>query len=386
MLNAAPTGSIEPNRPRHDECHDRPDERRARCAGRSLARPARARGLCARGAGDPAAGRTLPRPLGRGHPQAHVSHYRSARPRAVPAARPHHPGLARLPRLARGRKAAGLLLSRSGLPPSRRSAGRVPASRHRILRPPGQGGGGRRNARARARRHRPLRTRPTRHPHRRCRAVFGADRRARSGTGLEAAPDQGLQPQELARARSRAAQHQRLASAVGIPGRAGGARRLRSQGRACAGHRPALDRRHHRGRRALGRRDRRSLSRAGGARCSDVLAAGDARADREIPRHRRRSRRGGGGAARLRPGRKDRARCRARFIREPHRVSGRARRRRHPHQVLHRLRPRSSRDNGPLVAGGRYDGLLTRLGSANPIPAVGLAVWIERLAALRSGS
>jgi ATP phosphoribosyltransferase regulatory subunit len=36
---------------------------------------------------------------------------------------------------------------------------------------------------------------------------------------------------------------------------------------------------------------------------------------------------------------------------------------------------------GPLVAGGRYDGLLTRLGSPAPIPAVGFAVWIERLAA-----
>jgi ATP phosphoribosyltransferase regulatory subunit len=40
--------------------------------------------------------------------------------------------------------------------------------------------------------------------------------------------------------------------------------------------------------------------------------------------------------------------------------------------------------SGPLVAGGRYDTLLTRLGSAKPIPAVGFAVWIERLAALRS--
>jgi ATP phosphoribosyltransferase regulatory subunit len=37
---------------------------------------------------------------------------------------------------------------------------------------------------------------------------------------------------------------------------------------------------------------------------------------------------------------------------------------------------------GELVAGGRYDGLLTRLGSAAAIPAVGFAVWIERLAAL----
>src|SRR5438876_2945087 len=41
---------------------------------------------------------------------------------------------------------------------------------------------------------------------------------------------------------------------------------------------------------------------------------------------------------------------------------------------------------GPLVAGGRYDGLLTRLGSASAIAAVGFAVWIERLAALRSAS
>jgi ATP phosphoribosyltransferase regulatory subunit len=36
--------------------------------------------------------------------------------------------------------------------------------------------------------------------------------------------------------------------------------------------------------------------------------------------------------------------------------------------------------SGQLVAGGRYDGLLSRLGSAAPIPAVGFAVWIERLA------
>jgi ATP phosphoribosyltransferase regulatory subunit len=42
--------------------------------------------------------------------------------------------------------------------------------------------------------------------------------------------------------------------------------------------------------------------------------------------------------------------------------------------------------NGPLVAGGRYDGLLTRLGSASTIPAVGFAVWIERLAALRGAA
>ncbi len=37
----------------------------------------------------------------------------------------------------------------------------------------------------------------------------------------------------------------------------------------------------------------------------------------------------------------------------------------------------------PLVAGGRYDGLLSRLGSAQPISAVGFAAWIERLMRLR---
>jgi ATP phosphoribosyltransferase regulatory subunit len=42
----------------------------------------------------------------------------------------------------------------------------------------------------------------------------------------------------------------------------------------------------------------------------------------------------------------------------------------------------AGRVDGQLVAGGRYDGLLTRLGSPRPVAAVGLAVWIERLAAL----
>ena len=47
------------------------------------------------------------------------------------------------------------------------------------------------------------------------------------------------------------------------------------------------------------------------------------------------------------------------------------------------LHDSSGRTTGQLVAGGRYDGLLTRLGSATPISAVGFAVWIERLAAHR---
>src|SRR3954453_3368549 len=33
----------------------------------------------------------------------------------------------------------------------------------------------------------------------------------------------------------------------------------------------------------------------------------------------------------------------------------------------------------PLVAGGRYDGLMTQLGSPNPIPAVGFSIWVETL-------
>ena len=33
----------------------------------------------------------------------------------------------------------------------------------------------------------------------------------------------------------------------------------------------------------------------------------------------------------------------------------------------------------PLVAGGRYDGLMTQLGSANAIPAVGFSVWVDAL-------
>jgi ATP phosphoribosyltransferase regulatory subunit len=43
-----------------------------------------------------------------------------------------------------------------------------------------------------------------------------------------------------------------------------------------------------------------------------------------------------------------------------------------------------ARSNGvePLVAGGRYDGLMTRLGAIEPIPAVGFSIWVETLTAL----
>lgn len=36
-------------------------------------------------------------------------------------------------------------------------------------------------------------------------------------------------------------------------------------------------------------------------------------------------------------------------------------------------------DEKPVVGGGRYDGLLQRLGAAKPIPAAGFSVWLDRL-------
>jgi ATP phosphoribosyltransferase regulatory subunit len=51
-----------------------------------------------------------------------------------------------------------------------------------------------------------------------------------------------------------------------------------------------------------------------------------------------------------------------------------------------RLHDPQGRVGEPLVAGGRYDKLLSRLGSTTPIPAVGLGVWIERLIACGRGT
>ena len=45
---------------------------------------------------------------------------------------------------------------------------------------------------------------------------------------------------------------------------------------------------------------------------------------------------------------------------------------------------RKSNGKEPLVGGGRYDGLLTRLGASEPIPAVGFSIWIAALE--KSGS
>ncbi len=183
-----------------------------------------------------------------------------------------------------GRPAGGLLLSRPGVPSPQRRAGRIPASRHRILRAARQGGGRRRDALARAGGHRALRAGGARHPDRRRRAVRRPDRRARSAAGLEAAAGQGFQPQEQSGAGPRPPGARRQQFAPRISGRAGGARRLRSEGRACAGHRSLVDRRHQRGRRPLGRRDRGAFPRTVGARRQRETAARRARADRALPR------------------------------------------------------------------------------------------------------
>jgi ATP phosphoribosyltransferase regulatory subunit len=42
----------------------------------------------------------------------------------------------------------------------------------------------------------------------------------------------------------------------------------------------------------------------------------------------------------------------------------------------------SGRETLPLVAGGRYDNLMTRLGSKTQIPAVGLGIWVENISGL----
>jgi ATP phosphoribosyltransferase regulatory subunit len=47
-----------------------------------------------------------------------------------------------------------------------------------------------------------------------------------------------------------------------------------------------------------------------------------------------------------------------------------------------RLHDPQGRSDTPLAAGGRYDNLMTRLGSTTPIPAVGLGIWVEHISTL----
>lgn len=46
----------------------------------------------------------------------------------------------------------------------------------------------------------------------------------------------------------------------------------------------------------------------------------------------------------------------------------------------------AERHKRPLLGGGRYDRLLTLLGAAKPIPAVGFSVWLDRVEELRGGA
>ena len=282
---------------------------------------------------DPAAGRAVPRPVRRGHPQAHVPDHRRRRGRgALPAARPHHPGVARLSRLAGGRQARRLLLSRPGVPPPRRrrrpNSCRPASNRSAAPTPP-----------------RPM-PRCSRSASRR-RAHYGlAAPEIRIGdVGLFAALVAALDlapawKRRLVKDFNRKTERWRTISTgwrvsaakarAGVSGRARGAGRLRPEGGARARHRPALDRRHQRRRRPLGRRDRRPLPRTGRARraargCRSEIA----RADRALPRRSPAIRTSA--AAELRALAADAkldARRRARPVREPHRLPRRARRRR----------------------------------------------------------
>jgi ATP phosphoribosyltransferase regulatory subunit len=49
--------------------------------------------------------------------------------------------------------------------------------------------------------------------------------------------------------------------------------------------------------------------------------------------------------------------------------------------MVFELSDAEGRVDGPLVAGGRYDRLMSVLGSDEPVPAVGFAAWVDRLAA-----
>ena len=221
---------------------------------------------------DPAAGRAVPRPVGRGHPQAHVPDHRR-RTAASCACGPTSPSRCRATISPRPRPARpqGFCYLGPVFRDRGDAAGRIPAGRHRVVRPRRQGRGRRRDAGARPRSHRALRRRDS--PDIRMGdvgAVRRAGRRARSGAGLEAPAGEGLQPQDLARARSRRADARRapatqpeyqgvLAALAGSDPKA--AHALVTDLLSIAGITAVGGR--------IGRRDRRPLPRAGGARRRD---------------------------------------------------------------------------------------------------------------------
>ena len=189
-------------------------------------------------------------------------------------------------------------------------------------------------------------------PHRRRRPVRSADRRARSCAGVEAAADEGLQPQDQPGAGPAAHDAGDQREPHRLSRRAGGACRLRSQGGAGAGLGPDLDRGRDQPLRPQQRRDRRPLSRAvdhGRRRAAE----GNRRGDRALPGDLRRSGRSTGAAARARRRRKAEDFRQHRPARAADRLHGRARPRhsgdplrdlvRPRRRLLHRLRVRAAR-------------------------------------------
>ena len=281
-------------------------------------------------------------------------------------------------------EAARLLLSRPGVPPSRRGAGRIPAGRHRVVRAARHGRRRRRDARARARGDRALRRRRAGNPHGRRRAVLRAGRGARSRAGLEAAAGEGFQPRRQPRARPRPA-GRCAPRASGRNTRACSPRwpaptrrpRMRWSPTCCRSPASPPSAAARSARSPTASSNRRRSAQATGA------AARDARADRALPRHRRRSRRGRRRAAR--------ARGRARSsISTPRSTCSRAAPAFSPRAASMSARIRFSTAFGrgldyytgfvfelhdpdrrverQLVAGGRYDELLTRLGAQRADP------------------
>ena len=201
-------------------------------------------------------------------------HDRRARARAVPAPRLHDRGVARLSGfVCRPGAVAGFCYLGPVFRQEDEGTGEFLQAGIEFLRAPRHRRGRRRDAGARARDRRALRHRRSGHPDGRRRAVRRAGAGARSCSDLEAPPGEGLQSQGQSRAGPRSAGARRGQRTARISGRAGRARGLRSEGRACARHRSAVDCRHHHRRRPLGRRDRRPLPRTGGARRRHRAAA-----------------------------------------------------------------------------------------------------------------
>ena len=229
-------------------------------------------------------------------------------------------------------------------------------------------------------------------PHRRCRAVYRFRRRARSGAGVEAAPGQGLQQKMVAGARSR-------------PDRRSPPPTARRNIRACSRRWPAPIPRPRIISSPICSRSPAS-PRSAAARSAEIadrfLEQAALGAGTRLPRETRAlierflAVRGDPdeAAAELRALAADAKislGARARSVRDPHRLSRRPRRRRARHQIRHRFRPRlrllhrlriraaraRAAAKRALVAGGRYDDLLTRLGAREAIPAVGFAASID---------